>query len=73
MLGLTALGAVHTAISLIAIVAGAWAFIRDGEIAAANRLGKLYLLATVLTEHRSGAEVVKGTLGNDIDLAPYLP
>ena len=49
MLGLTALGAVHTAISLVAIVSGVWAFARDGEILPGNRLGKLYLLTTVLT------------------------
>jgi uncharacterized membrane protein len=49
VLGLTALGAVHTAISLVAIVAGVWALARDGEILLSNRLGKYYLLATVLT------------------------
>lgn len=49
MLGLTALGTVHTAISLVAIVAGFWAFVRDRQILLANRLGQLYLLATVLT------------------------
>ena len=49
MFGLTVLGAFHTAISLVAIVAGAWALARDKEIVPANRLGKLYLLATALT------------------------
>jgi uncharacterized membrane protein len=47
--GLTALGAVHTAISLVAIVAGVWAFVRDKQILLANRLGQLYLATTVLT------------------------
>jgi uncharacterized membrane protein len=49
MFGLTALGIVHTAVSLVAIVAGAWAFVRDKEIVPGNRLGKLYLATTVLT------------------------
>lgn len=49
MFGLTTLGAVHTAISLFAIVAGFWAFVRDKQIHLANRLGQLYLTATALT------------------------
>lgn len=49
MFGLTALGIAHTAVSLAAIVAGAWAFVRDKEIMPGNRLGKLYLAATVFT------------------------
>ncbi|HTP63468.1 MAG TPA: hypothetical protein VMJ14_15480 [Burkholderiales bacterium] len=49
MLGLTTLGAIHTAISLVALVSGVWAFARDKEIVPANRLGQLYLAATVLT------------------------
>jgi len=49
MLGLTTLGAIHTAISLVALISGTWAFARDKEIVPANRLGQLYLAATVLT------------------------
>jgi uncharacterized membrane protein len=49
MLGLTTLGAIHTAISLVALISGAWAFARDREIVPSNRLGQLYLAATVLT------------------------
>ena len=49
MFGLTALGAIHTAISLVAIVTGIWACARDKEILAANRLGQAYLATTVLT------------------------
>ena len=49
MLGLTALGAIHTVISLVAIVTGLWALARDKEIMPGNRLGKLYLLTTLLT------------------------
>ena len=48
MLGLTTLGAIHTAISLVALVSGIWALVRDRQIVL-NRLGKLYLVATALT------------------------
>src|SRR4030095_16698180 len=49
MPGLTNLGIVHTAISLIAVGAGIVAFIRDKEINSRNGLGKLYIWTTVLT------------------------
>jgi len=49
MFGLTALGTFHTAISLVAIVAGFWALARDKEIVPANRLGRLYLVTTAVT------------------------
>ena len=49
MFGLTPLGAVHTAISLVAIVAGFWALARDHEFVVSNRLGQVYLGATALT------------------------
>ena len=49
MLGLTSLGIVHTAISLVAVVAGAIALIRDGAITPRNALGKTYIVTTVLT------------------------
>jgi len=49
VLGLTALGIVHTAISLVALVAGFWALARDRQIVPSNRIGQLYLAATVLT------------------------
>ena len=49
MLGLSALGAIHTAISLVAIVAGVWAFVRDRQIALASLSGRVYLLTTALT------------------------
>lgn len=48
MLGLTALGVVHTAISLVAIASGVWAFARD-KVIVLNGLGKLYLTTTALT------------------------
>jgi len=47
-IALTPLGVMHTAISLVAIVAGAWALARDKAIVL-NGLGKLYLAATALT------------------------
>lgn len=49
MLGLTTLGIIHTAISLVAVAAGIVAFFRDKEIVAANAVGKLYIWTTVLT------------------------
>ncbi|RZL90261.1 MAG: hypothetical protein EOP82_16045 [Variovorax sp.] len=47
--GLTPLGALHTAISLVAVAAGLIALIRDKQIMAGNGLGKTYIWATVLT------------------------
>jgi uncharacterized membrane protein len=49
MLGLTSLGMVHTAISLVALGAGIVALVRDKEITSRNGLGKLYIWTTVLT------------------------
>ena len=49
MLGLTNLGIVHTAISLIAVGAGIVALVRDKQITARNFIGKLYLWTTVIT------------------------
>ena len=49
MLGLTTLGIIHTAISLVAVACGFWALARDKEISAHNRLGRTYLVSTLLT------------------------
>lgn len=49
MFGLTTLGAVHTAISLIALWAGYYSLLRDGAINPKRRLGQIYLWTTVLT------------------------
>ncbi len=49
MFGLTSLGIVHTAISLVAVAAGVMAFFRYKEILASSTLGKVYVLTTVLT------------------------
>src|ERR1700693_6493331 len=48
MFGLTQLGVIHTAISLIAVAAGVIALIRDKEISPRNTLGKVYVITTVL-------------------------
>ncbi|MES2707809.1 MAG: hypothetical protein V4726_14550 [Verrucomicrobiota bacterium] len=49
MLGLTNLGVIHTAISLVAVGSGLLALIRDREISPKNRTGKIYIVTTVLT------------------------
>src|SRR5919108_6127996 len=49
MLGLSTLGVAHTAISLIAVAAGAAAFVRFREIAWRTTAGKIYVVTTVLT------------------------
>jgi uncharacterized membrane protein len=48
-LGLTSLGTVHTAISLVAVVAGLWALWRYREITLRTRLGRVFAWTTVLT------------------------
>jgi uncharacterized membrane protein len=49
MLGLTTLGIVHTAISLIAVLTGLIALIRDKVISIKNGVGQTYLVTTFLT------------------------
>lgn len=49
MLGLTSLGVIHTAISLVAVGAGVVGLVRDQRIDLGNGAGKTYLLMTVLT------------------------
>ncbi len=49
MLGLTNLGVVHTLISLVALAAGFIALLRDHEITLTNQVGKVYVIATILT------------------------
>ena len=48
-MGLTTLGVFHTAISLVAVVCGIWAFARYKKISLDNRLGQLYLASTLIT------------------------
>lgn len=49
MLGLTTMGIIHTAISLVAVAAAFVAFFRDKGIDPRNGLGKTYVITTVLT------------------------
>jgi uncharacterized membrane protein len=49
MLGLTSLGAIHTAISLVALASGVLALVRHLEISPATWLGRVYVWTTVLT------------------------
>lgn len=49
MFGLTHLGAVHTAISLVALGAGILCLARDREISRRTGAGRLYVITTVLT------------------------
>lgn len=49
MFGLTPLGIVHTAISLVAVAAGIAAFIKYNEITLQTRSGTLYVWTTVTT------------------------
>jgi uncharacterized membrane protein len=46
---LTTLGVFHTAISLIAVIAGLVCLVRDKEISPRNRLGQIYVITTVIT------------------------
>lgn len=49
MFGLTALGTLHTAISLLALACGFASLLRDGAIEPSRILGRIYTWATVLT------------------------
>lgn len=49
MFGLTSLGVVHTAISLVAVVAGIIALLRYRQITSQNLVGRVYVFTTVLT------------------------
>jgi uncharacterized membrane protein len=49
MPGLSLLGAIHTAISLVAVASGAIALIRAGEISGNHGAGKTYVVTTILT------------------------
>jgi len=48
-MNLTPLGIVHTAISLVALLAGLVELVRTGEIDPRTSLGKVYLVTTLLT------------------------
>jgi hypothetical protein len=44
---MSAFGLFHTVLSVIPVVSGGWAFLRDGRIDPATRVGKLYLFGMV--------------------------
>lgn len=48
-MGLTTLGLIHTVISLVAVFAGIYAFVRDKQIITGNTVGQIYLWGTILT------------------------
>jgi uncharacterized membrane protein len=47
-LGLTQLGLIHTAVSLVAVVAGVVAFWRARAISLCTSAGKIYVVTTIL-------------------------
>jgi uncharacterized membrane protein len=47
--GLTYLGIFHTAVSIVAVIAGLIALVRDKQITLGNDIGKLYVITTVIT------------------------
>ena len=49
MFGLTPLGIFHTSISLVAVIAGLIALLRDKAILPRNLVGRIYILATIIT------------------------
>ena len=49
MFGLTTLGVFHTAISLVALIAGIIAFARYKEISSKNLLGQVFLAGTIVS------------------------
>ncbi len=49
MFGLTTLGLIHTAISVVALAAGASALVRDKEITSRNDIGQVYLWTTIVS------------------------
>ena len=49
MLGLTAFGAFHTAIALVAVACGFIALARDKQISSGTRVGQAYLVTTLAT------------------------
>ena len=80
MFGLTSLGTVHTAISLIAVATGFVALLRDRGIAWQNALGKTYVITTVLTCLTGFGIFQHGGFGkphalgvDDISAPPLLP
>jgi uncharacterized membrane protein len=48
-MGLTPLGTIHTIISLVAVGAAIVALVRDRQLVVGNRVGRVYVVATILT------------------------
>ena len=48
MLGLTPLGVFHTLVGLVAVVCGVIALARDKQISTRTRLGRVYLIGTLI-------------------------
>jgi len=69
MFGLTLLGIVHTAISLVAVAAGAACLFRDKEISLRTSMGRAYVATTVLTCVTSLPIVQHGGFGKPHALA----
>ena len=63
MLGLTPLGLVHTAVSLVALAAGFWALVRHHEIDPRTRLGFTSLAATAITAATALMIFQRGSFG----------
>jgi uncharacterized membrane protein len=63
MFGMTTLGFIHTAISLVALAAGAAALLRDQAITPRNSLGQIYLWTTVITSVTGFGLFRYGTFG----------
>ncbi len=49
MFGLTSLGSLHTLIGLVALIAGAICFFRDGAISLRSRTGRVFVWTTLIT------------------------
>jgi uncharacterized membrane protein len=64
MLGLTPLGTIHTAISLVALFAGAVVLWRDKEITSRTVTGQIFILGTVLSCLTGFGIFQRGGFGN---------
>jgi hypothetical protein len=62
MFGLMLLGLLHTAISLIAVAAGPIALVRYKQISSKHRVGKVYVVTTIVTRNADAA-ALQGVAG----------
>lgn len=63
MFGLTYLGLLHTALSIVAIVAGLMAFAKDGRIRFDNSIGRTYLVSTLIVAITALMIFTRGSFG----------